>query len=221
MTVDQLPLQGRDEALGHRVVVGIRYRSHRGQESGFFESATELNRGVLATSIRVMDQSGRWPASIDSHVHSVEYQLCSEIVCHGPADYSPGVGVQDEREVEPALPGPYIRDVCYPKAIRSLGSEVALHQVRDGWDALGARAECGASLPSTSSAPEQACLSHQTSYALPGASYSERPQLEMYPRSTVSFMAISVDTGYFLRKQGIGLIPSRRRSISPVIQTTL
>ena len=30
MTVDQLPLQGRDEALGHRVVVGVGHRSHRG-----------------------------------------------------------------------------------------------------------------------------------------------------------------------------------------------
>src|SRR5215213_5260570 len=90
-----------------------------------------------------------------------------------------------------------------------------------GGIALGARAECGASLPSTSSAPEQACLSHQTSYALPGTSYTERPQLEVYPRSTVGFMAISVDTGYLLRKQGIGLISSRRHSISPAIETTL
>jgi hypothetical protein len=66
MTVDQLPLQGRDEAPGHAVVVGIRYRSYRGQESGFFEAATKLNRGALATSVWVVDQAGRWPASVDS-----------------------------------------------------------------------------------------------------------------------------------------------------------
>jgi hypothetical protein len=53
------------------------------------------------------------------HVHSIEYQLCSEIVCHGPADYSPGVGVRDEREGKLALPGPYIRDVCYPPLFRT------------------------------------------------------------------------------------------------------
>jgi hypothetical protein len=37
-----------------------------GQESGFFEAATKLNRGALATSVWVVDQAGRWPASVDS-----------------------------------------------------------------------------------------------------------------------------------------------------------
>ena len=58
VTVDQLPLQGRDEALGHRVVVGVGHRSHRGQKPRFFEAAAELNRGVLATPVGVVDQSG-------------------------------------------------------------------------------------------------------------------------------------------------------------------
>ena len=31
VAVDQLPLQGRDEARGHRVVVGVGHRAHRGQ----------------------------------------------------------------------------------------------------------------------------------------------------------------------------------------------
>ena len=30
VSVDQLSLQGRDETLGHRIVVGIGHRSHRG-----------------------------------------------------------------------------------------------------------------------------------------------------------------------------------------------
>src|SRR4051794_36784185 len=49
MAVDQLPLQGRDEALSHRVVVGIGHRAHRGQKTFLPEPASELNRGVLAT----------------------------------------------------------------------------------------------------------------------------------------------------------------------------
>lgn len=31
VAVAQLPLQGRDKALGHRVVVGVGHRAHRGQ----------------------------------------------------------------------------------------------------------------------------------------------------------------------------------------------
>ncbi len=65
---------------------------------------------------------------------------------------------------------------------------------------LGLRAEGGASLPSTSAAPEQRGFSHQPRNALSGAPYSERPQLEVYPRSTVGLAAICVDAGYLLRK---------------------
>ena len=56
--MDQLPLQGGDEALGHRVVVGIGHGSHRRQKTRFSEPASELHRGVLAASIRVVDQPG-------------------------------------------------------------------------------------------------------------------------------------------------------------------
>ena len=57
VTVDQLSFESRDEALGHRVLVGVGHRARRGSESGFFEAATELNRGVLATPVGVVDQS--------------------------------------------------------------------------------------------------------------------------------------------------------------------
>src|SRR5215212_4311515 len=85
VAVDQLPLQGRDEALGHRVVVSVGYRSHRRQESCFFEAATELHRGVLATSVLVVNQPRLWPASIDRHVQRIEHEPSPQVVRHGPA----------------------------------------------------------------------------------------------------------------------------------------
>ena len=86
MTVDQLPLQGRDEALGHRVVIGISHRPHRRQEPGFLRAGPELNGGVLAASVGVVDQSRRWPASVESHVQGVQNQISLRVVRHGPAD---------------------------------------------------------------------------------------------------------------------------------------
>src|SRR5919107_6447950 len=65
VAVDQLPFQGRDEALGHRVVVGIGHRAHRGQKTLFPEPAPELHGGVLAAPIGVVNQPRRWPASVD------------------------------------------------------------------------------------------------------------------------------------------------------------
>src|SRR5215203_6006540 len=150
-----------------------------------------------------MDEPRLRAAVVDRHVQSIQDQLRLQVVCHGPSDDPSGVGIQDKREVEPAFPGTHVSDVRDPQAIWSLRSEVALHEVRSRRGALGLRAEGGASLPSTSAAPEQRGFSHQTSYALSCAPYSERPQLEVYPRRPVGLAAICVDAGYLLRKQGV------------------
>jgi hypothetical protein len=62
--MNQLPLEGRDEALGHRVVVGVYNRAHRGQKTFLLEPASELNRRVLAASVGVMDEPWLGPASV-------------------------------------------------------------------------------------------------------------------------------------------------------------
>src|ERR687897_524576 len=130
VTVDQLSFESGYEALGHRVVVATPSPPQGGQNPRLFEAATELHRGVLAAPVGVMDQSRRWTASVDRHVHRVEDQLRPEVVRHGPAYDLSGVGVEHEGEVEPPLPGPDVGDVRYPQAVRSFGSEVALHQLR-------------------------------------------------------------------------------------------
>jgi hypothetical protein len=86
----------------------------------------------------VVDQASSGTAVVDSHIQSVEYQLRPEMVGHRPSDDLSRIGVQDKREVEPAFPGSHVSDVCYPKAIWSLRSEVALHEIWSRRDALGA-----------------------------------------------------------------------------------
>src|SRR5215210_4613959 len=135
VAVDQFPLQGRHEALSYRVVVGIGHRPHRRQKTLFPEPAPKLHGRILAAPVRMVNQSWRGSASVDSHVQRIKHKRGPQIVGHGPADHSPGVGVQDEREVEPALPGTDVSYVCYPQAIRSFGGEVALHQVQS-WGSM-------------------------------------------------------------------------------------
>ena len=86
---------------------------------------------------------------------------------------------------------------------------------------LGPRPEGGAGFPSTATAPEQAGFSHQAGNALPGATHPKRPQLEVDPRGTVGLAAVPVDTGYLLRKQGIGPSPSGKRPVSPAVEAAL
>src|SRR5829696_7268106 len=125
-----------------------------------------------------VDQSQSRTSVVDRHVHRVEDQPRLEVVGHGPTDHLSGVGVEDEQEVEPPLPGSHVGDVRHPEAVRSLGGEDTLHEVGSRRCALGPRSESGARPPTTSAAEEPG-FSHQPRRALPGASYSECPQLEV------------------------------------------
>src|ERR671926_40625 len=65
--VDQLALERGEEALTHGVVVAVAHRSHRRPHAGFATAPAELDRGVLATLIRVMDHF-RWRALGQGHL---------------------------------------------------------------------------------------------------------------------------------------------------------
>src|ERR687893_277419 len=221
VAVDQLPLERGNEALGHRVVVGIGHRSHRGQKTLFPEPAPELQGGVLAAPIGVVNQPSRWPASVDGHVHGIEDQFRPKVVRHGPSYDSAGVSVEHEREVEPAFPGSEVSDVRHPQAIRSLRAEVAFHQIRGRGSALGVRAHSPTSLPRVTATAEQPGLPHQPRHSFPGASNTQRPQLEVNPRRPVGLSAVCVNTNDLLGRQGISFGPSRRCSPPLAVEAAL
>jgi hypothetical protein len=156
-----LASESRDEALGHRVVVGVGHRSHRGQEFSFFQAATELHRSVLAASaVRVVNQpQSRRAAVVDRHVQRVKYELRLEVVCHRAAYDLPGVGVPDECKVEPAFPRSHISDVRDPEPVSGTSgmklrfNEVSLEPVER---LRSVPLESGAAgFPPTAAAPEQ------------------------------------------------------------------
>src|SRR5215218_5094566 len=224
VAVDQLPLERANEALGHRVVVGIGHRSYRGQKALFPEPVPELqlHGGVLAAPIGVVNQPRRWPASVDGHVHGIENQFRPKVVRHGPSYDSPSrVSVEHKREVEPAFPGSDVSDVRDPQAIQSLRGEVAFHKIRGRGSALGLQAQSRTSLPSVTATAEQPGLPHQPRHSFPGASNAQRPQLEVNPRRPIGLSAVCVNTNDLLRKQGICLSPSRRCSVPPAVEAAL
>src|SRR3990167_6672403 len=57
----QLAFQRREEALAHRVVVGIAHRSHRGADLGFLAPQPKGDRGVLRTMVGVMHDAFPMP----------------------------------------------------------------------------------------------------------------------------------------------------------------
>ena len=57
-SIDQLALEAREEALRHRVVVGVAHTAHRGLHAHRTTSLTEGDTGVLRTLVAVMNDVG-------------------------------------------------------------------------------------------------------------------------------------------------------------------
>ena len=75
------------------------------------------------------DQAALWLAQAVCHPGRVDHELCSQMRCELPADDHPAVAIEDEREVDEAVPGAQVGDVGNPFLVRAGRSEVTLQQV--------------------------------------------------------------------------------------------
>jgi hypothetical protein len=114
VAVEQLALQGGEEALGHRVVQRVADAAHRGDQAGLLEATAERQAGVLTAVVRVMDKARGGIALGDGHVEGVQDQFGAQVVGHRPADDPAGEAVQHDRHIQPAFIGALLGDVGHP-----------------------------------------------------------------------------------------------------------
>ena len=119
---NQLGLQRFEEALDDGVVVTVSLAAHRDQEAMFLQAFLIVARAVLTAAICVVNAPWRRSAQGDGHVQSPDRQVPLQAVTDSPADYAPGVEVENDGQVQPALPGPDVADVgvrptCAPTAL--------------------------------------------------------------------------------------------------------
>jgi hypothetical protein len=174
----------------------------------------EPYRGVLGAMIAMVNQSRSGIPAPQRHVQGVYHYPGSQVGGHRPADHPPRVGIQNERQIHPALPTSEIRDVRHPQPVRGLGCEVALHQVGSEWyplDPLRPRSSLA-----SATAALKARFSHQPRHSLPAAANVLRQtQLGVHPGSTVSSTAFVVNGLGRLRESGVRSIPSGGRPAPP------
>src|SRR6056297_99459 len=77
-----------------------------------------------------MDAALRWSPQGNGHVQGPDCQVTLHPVADGPADHPPGMQVEDNRQIQPALLGPDIADVTRPFPVRTGCREVPVQQVR-------------------------------------------------------------------------------------------
>src|SRR5688500_7658947 len=99
LAIEQLALEGGEEALAHGVVEAIANGSHRRADSRLAAALAEGDRGVLAPLIGVMDHRRR-PTLPQSHAQGLEDELGTQMCRHRPAHHPATPGIQHHREVE-------------------------------------------------------------------------------------------------------------------------
>jgi len=89
VVVDQLVLQGAEEAVDHRIVGAVAFPTHAGHEAVPCEQRLVGRGSVLASLIRMVGQPRRGPALPQDHGQGVEDQPLLGAVAHSPADDPP------------------------------------------------------------------------------------------------------------------------------------
>ena len=65
--IDQLTFESGKEALAHRVVIAVTDRAHRRPDTRLSASPAELDRGVLATLVGMVDHSFGGISTLERH----------------------------------------------------------------------------------------------------------------------------------------------------------
>lgn len=86
-------------------------------------------RAVLAAAIRMMDATPCWSSQRNGHIQRPDRQITFDAVAYGPPNDPPGMQVEDDRQVEPALLGPDMADVASPFTVWPIRREVPVQKI--------------------------------------------------------------------------------------------
>jgi hypothetical protein len=137
-----------------------------------------------------MHEPGGGLALPDGHLERFDDELGAHVLGHRPADATARVAVDDDREVELALPSGDLGEVRRPQPILGRGREVATDEV--GRRAHPGHADRGLAAPADEQA-RQARLAHQPRDPLAAGAHAARSQLGVHPRPPVAAVALVVD----------------------------
>lgn len=193
---DQLALECGEEALTHGVVVAVADGSHRRPDSRFPASPAELDRGVLAALIGMMDHC-RGRSLHDGHVERRRDERCPQVCCDSPTHDLAAPHVEHDGQIEEAHPRRNVRDVSDPQRIGPIGHELSVDQVGSRSRRAVTPRRYGPFPPAHSC---QAAVLHQSSYALASDPSSFFTQLRVNARRSVRLARLVIDRPYPLLK---------------------
>ena len=188
--VDQLDLEGREEALGDGVVPAIAPAAHTAGDPVLRQHPLVVAAGILTSAIRMMQQARRRAPAGQRQAERVEGEVVGDALAHRPADGEARAEIEDHRQVEPALARRDVGDVGHPRLVGHGPLELSRQDVgRDRKRVTRVRRD-----PEASAAPgDQPADPHEARHALATRAAAAGRQLGVNPRAAVALPALGMD----------------------------
>ena len=160
---DHLGLVEAVDRLGQGVVIAAADAADRRLDASVGETFGVADRNVLRSAVRVVNETAALggPAVVECLFERVQNEAGMGCAGHPPAHDPAGEGVDDEGDIDEALPCRHVREIRHPQGIRAGRLESAVHPVRG--TRRGFVADRGAHRLATRR-PIQAHLLHQSGY---------------------------------------------------------
>ena len=112
--VEAFGLEGRDEAPGQRIVVGVALAVHAGRDVLGAETFLQRGGGILDAAVTVMDKAGERSLPKHGLLKGRDGQGGEQVFAAVVRGAAPGTGIEGEGEVEPVFLGLDVGDVALP-----------------------------------------------------------------------------------------------------------
>ena len=109
--------QRMEEAFHHGIVPAVPAPTHARRQAVFGEQCAVGGGGVLRPAVRMMHHAVRWSSVFHGHGECRRGQFLSQAAPHSPGNDPTRVEIKHDRQIEPALGGPDIRDVAGPHPV--------------------------------------------------------------------------------------------------------
>ena len=184
----ELTLEGRPEGLHGGVVVAVAGRPIGRDQAELSKMVGEVERGVLAALVAVVDEFGVWFTSGHGHGDGLDDQFAGLAVAHRPADEPPATEVSTP--ARKSLPSPVENSVmsATQRSLGRLAEKSRFKQIGGGSHVQPATAPL-----LTSVDPDQVFLGHEPGHPLAPDTGSQPAELTVDARSPIGAPRALVD----------------------------
>jgi hypothetical protein len=216
-TIYPFRLQGVEEALHWSIVPTVALTAHTANKVVSLEFVLIVFTGILAASVRVMDDPiGLWIIA-DSHRQSIQCEFTFHSVAHGPTHDTTWSKIHDGRKVKPSFGSENIGDISQPNPVRFFDIKITIEQIGSNGKIVLWVCSC---LKFSGDYTPNTFLFHDPGDTILAAGHTVFLKFSINARSTINLSALDMDNPDMISQFAVLLASTAFRAFEPGIIST-